>query len=193
MLTNLYLVRHAHSIYTADEWKRPLSERGFRDARYVTKLLQYQKMDHIISSPYQRAIQTVQGVADYYDKGIEIIDEFKERKLAENAVTDFQVAMTKVWNDWQFSWGGGESNAFAQQRGIRATYHILGKYSGKNIVIGTHGNIMVLIMNYFDARYDFHFWRALQMPDVYQLTFNGTILVEANHIIGGENNQWLKN
>ena len=186
MLTNLYLVRHAHSIYTSDEWKRPLSARGFRDARHVTKLLQYQKMDHIISSPYQRAIQTIQGVADYYDKRIEIINEFKERRLAENAVTDFQAAITKLWNDWQFSWEGGESNAFAQQRSIRATYHILEKYSGKNIVIGTHGNIMALIMNYFDPRYDYYFWESLQMPDVYRLIFNGIHFIGANHIVESE-------
>ena len=31
------------------------------------------------------------------------------------------------------------------------------KYEGKNIVIGTHGNIMVLLMNYFNWKYDLSF------------------------------------
>lgn len=48
---------------------------------------------------------------------------------------------------------------------------MLDKYNGKNIVIGTHGNIMVLIMNYFDSKYDFSFWKNLEMPDIYKLTF----------------------
>lgn len=32
MNTNIYLVRHGHSVYTSDELNRPLSEKGFRDA-----------------------------------------------------------------------------------------------------------------------------------------------------------------
>lgn len=48
---------------------------------------------------------------------------------------------------------------------------MLDKYNGKNIVIGTHGNIMVLIMNYFDSKYDFSLWKNLEMPDIYKLTF----------------------
>ncbi|MCC2441947.1 histidine phosphatase family protein, partial [Bacillus paranthracis] len=35
MLTNLYLVRHAHSTYTPEELKRPLSEKGLKDAYKV--------------------------------------------------------------------------------------------------------------------------------------------------------------
>lgn len=36
MGTNLYLVRHAHSVYTPDERNRPLSERGCLDAKKVS-------------------------------------------------------------------------------------------------------------------------------------------------------------
>gem|GEM_PF-7099402 len=31
--------------------------------------------------------------------------------------------------------------------------NILEKYKGENVVIGTHGNIMVLIMNFFDSQF----------------------------------------
>ena len=53
---------------------------------------------------------------------------------------------------------------------------------GKNIVIGTHGNIMVLIMNHFDAQYDYSFWKELKMPDVYRMTFDGLKLKEVKRI-----------
>ncbi|UUZ89998.1 hypothetical protein LJK87_28740 [Paenibacillus sp. P25] len=46
-------------------------------------------------------------------------------------------------------------------------------------MIGTHGNLMVLIMNYFDPKYDFDFWKRLGVPDIYRLTFEGTELKEA--------------
>lgn len=86
---------------------------------------------------------------------------------------NFPSAVKRVWEDDHFSWEGGESNVIAQQRGVRSTYQVLDKYNGKSIVVGTHGNIMALIMNYFDHQYDFLFWKSLDMPDIYQLSFDG--------------------
>lgn len=42
--------------------------------------------------------------------------------------------------------------------------HIIDKYKGKRIAIGTHGNIMAIMMNYFDKKYDYSFWKSLSMP-----------------------------
>lgn len=171
-MTNLYFVRHAHSTYTPNELERPLSEKGLHDASIVTEILKSEKIDIVISSPYRRAIQTVQGIANFIDKEIEIANDFRERKLSSEPIEDFPAAITKVWEDPQFAWDGGESNNIAQKRGVDITYHILEKYKGKNIAVGTHGNIMVLIMNYFHKKYDFTFWQDLHMPDIYKLTFD---------------------
>ncbi|WNS74983.1 histidine phosphatase family protein [Bacillus sp. DTU_2020_1000418_1_SI_GHA_SEK_038] len=172
-MTHLYFVRHAHSTYTPDELGRPLSKRGFVDAYEITEILKVEQIDIVISSPYSRAVQTVEAAANYFNREIEIVEGFRERKLTSGPVEDFTFAITKVWEDESFSWEGGESNAVAQKRGVAATFQILDKYEGKNIVIGTHGNIMVLIMNYFDQQYDFLFWKKLDMPDIYKLTFDG--------------------
>lgn len=131
MLTNLYFVRHAHSVYTSDELGRPLSERGMRDAEVVTELLKHERIDIVYSSPYQRAIQTVEGIAKHVGSRIEIEDDFKERKLAATAVDDFLAAVQKVWEDEAFCWEGGESNRLAQQRGVRAVFRILEKHKEK--------------------------------------------------------------
>ena len=56
------------------------------------------------------------------------------------------------------------------------------KYEGKNIVIGTHGNIMVLLMNYFNWKYDLEFWKTLHMPDVYKLNFDKNRFISAERI-----------
>lgn len=180
MSTNLYFVRHAHSIYTSDESIRPLSEKGLIDAEKVTQNLEKEKIDYVISSPYKRAVQTVEGIAVYFGKELIIENDFKECILSEDPVENFDLAVTKVWNEPSFSWKGGESNIIAQKRGVEATLKVLKRYEGKNIVIGTHGNIMVLIMNYFDKRYGFGFWKELDMPDIYKLTFDGTALKEVN-------------
>lgn len=65
---------------------------------------------------------------------------------------------------------------------MRAVFRILEKHKGKNVVISTHGNIMVLIMNYFDKQYDFRFWQRLAMPDIYQLSFRSNELMAIERI-----------
>ena len=182
MITNLYFVRHAHSHYSADELGRPLSEQGMNEAKGITDVLKRENIDVIISSPYKRAVQTVEGVAKHLEKEIEIIDAFKERILSEQPVIDFYEAMLQVWSNFDFSLPSGESNHLAQTRGVQATKEILGKYGGQNIAIGTHGNIMVLIMNHFDPIYDFSFWKQLHMPDIYQLTFYEQQLIEVKKV-----------
>jgi 2,3-bisphosphoglycerate-dependent phosphoglycerate mutase len=182
LLTNLYFVRHAHSTYTPDELKRPLSERGQADAEKITQILKKENIDYVISSPYIRAVQTVEGITDFTGKEVIIESGFKERMLSEVPVENFDLAITKVWEEPTFSLEGGESNIIAQKRCVEATLKVLERYEGKNIVVGTHGNIMVLIMNYFDKKYGFSFWKELNMPDIYKLTFDGTTLKEVKRI-----------
>lgn len=182
MITNLYFVRHAHSTYTPDELGRPLSERGMADARRMTRLLKMENIEHVISSPFKRAVQTVEGIAKELGKDIEIIDGFKERILSDRPVADFNEAIKKVWSNFDLSLDGGESNNIAQERGVASTIHVLDKYKGQNVAIGTHGNIMVLVMNYFDPQYDVHFWEQLAMPDIYKLTFHDKHLIEAKRL-----------
>ncbi|RDW18219.1 histidine phosphatase family protein [Oceanobacillus arenosus] len=176
MQTNLYLVRHAHSAYTPDELGRPLSAQGFIDAKRISKVLENEKIDVVNSSQYKRAVQTVEGISQVIGKKIIIENGFKERKLAENPVDDFDSAILKVWQNPSFSWKGGESNIDAQKRGVSAIFKLLDKYAEKNIAVGTHGNTIVLIMNCFDEKYDFHFWKNLDMPDIYKLTFDKKVL-----------------
>ncbi len=150
--------------------------------KIVTKLLETEGIDIVVSSPYKRAIQTVKGIAEYINTEVEIIDGFKERTLTIVPANDFTLAITKVWEDYNFSWEGGESNIVAQKRGVESTLSILEKYNGENVVIGTHGNIMVLIMNIFDSQFDFPFWKNLDIKEIYKLTFNGKALTNVEKV-----------
>ncbi|MFF2092405.1 histidine phosphatase family protein [Paenibacillus sp. NPDC058174] len=182
MITTLYLVRHAHSVYSSDEWNRPLSERGTEDALKVADRLKNEKITAVLSSPYKRAIQTVEGLAEIHSLKIVLEEDFRERLLAAEPVDDFNHAIEKVWTEPSFSWEGGESNLIAQERGVGALHRVLQRYEGENIAIGTHGNIMVLIMNALDTRFDFAFWRQLEMPDIYKLSFDGLNLIEVTRM-----------
>ncbi len=170
-ISKVYLVRHAHSEYTPDEKNRQLSEKGRVDALKVCEILMHEEIDVVVSSPYMRAIQTVEGVAATLNDTVEIWEDFRERKIAENPVDDFNKTMGSLWRDFEFEIDGGESNILAQERGVKALFKCIEKYKNKNVVVGTHGNIMVLIMNYFNKKYGYEFWKTLNMPDIYCLEF----------------------
>lgn len=182
MKTTIFFVRHAHSVYTPNELERPLSNKGFSDAVKMCRVFKKESIDVVISSPYKRVVQTVNGIAEMIHQEVILENGFKERKLSDQPIEDFEGAIRKVWEHPTFCWSGGESNVTAQQRGFEATIKVLDEYEGKSIVIGTHGNIMVLIMNYFDAHYDFSFWNSLKMPDVYKLIFENKKLLEVNRL-----------
>ncbi len=117
-MITIYFVRHAHSTYTKEERERPLSEKGYLDAENVTRLLKDKHIDVVISSPYKRAIQTVQGIAHTYKLSIQTEEDLRERLLSTEPVSNFNDAMQNVWEDWSFAYEGGESNDVAQRRAV---------------------------------------------------------------------------
>ena len=87
-MTTIYFVRHAHSTYTKEERERPLSEKGQLDAENVTHLLKDRHIDVVISSPYKRAIQTVQGIANTYHVSIEIEEDLQIFRIGKPTTCD---------------------------------------------------------------------------------------------------------
>ncbi|WP_246823365.1 histidine phosphatase family protein [Terribacillus saccharophilus] len=178
MLTTLYVVRHAHTIYTPDEQNRTLSEKGYNDAKIVQTLLADEKIDTYISSPYRRAWETIVS-----DASTAMLDErLRERQVAADPVKDFQGAMDRLWSQEEYAFPGGESNKNARARGLTAFQHILASYPGKRIAIGTHGNLMVLTMGHYDNQFDYNFWKQLPMPAIWKLTFDGQQYLRAESV-----------
>lgn len=172
MFTTVYLVRHADSIYTTDEMNRPISERGRLDAIELWRKFKDIDVHKVYSSPYKRAIQTVEGIALDKNLAINLIDDMRERKKIDGKLDNFQENVKKLWDNTSFKFIGGESNKEGQVRGVNAITNLLRENDGKSIVIGTHGDIMTLILNYYDNSYGYEFWKALDMPDAYKLTFS---------------------
>jgi 2,3-bisphosphoglycerate-dependent phosphoglycerate mutase len=175
MNTEVYFVRHAHSVFSLEhEETRELSEKGWRDAEKITQILSHENINHIISSSYVRARQTVKGLADLLNLEIELDSRFRERDLAarNHHFENPEEAMQKVFSNPVFKYPGGETNHEVQQRGIDGLRDAVKKYKGQKIAIGIHGNIMTCTMNYFDEKYDFKFWKQTTKPDIYQLTIS---------------------
>lgn len=174
MSTCIYMIRHGESPKTeGNERTRGLTEKGMSDACSVTELLKDEGIDVFISSPYQRAILTLENLAKTMGKEVIVFEDIKETMFAgDNRIVPNQElypAVRKMFADPELSLPGGETIAACYNRSMAILKHILHAYKGKKIALGTHGIVMTLMMRYFDSRYDVDFLFQTSKPDIYKL------------------------
>lgn len=188
MEKTIYMVRHADSPYVSgQERTRGLSDKGLLDADQVTKCLRLKPIDRVVSSPYERALATVRGLAEELKLQIEVEEDLRERMLAGSDLiigSRFNEAKRQLYADFSYSYLGGESSRSAQQRAVSVLNRLLDEPEGRHIVIGTHGDIMTLMLNAFDESYHYGFWLKTSMPDIYQLDFTDRRLLKVTRLWG---------
>jgi 2,3-bisphosphoglycerate-dependent phosphoglycerate mutase len=148
---------------------RPLSARGRQDAERVASLLVPARPTAIYSSPYRRARQTVEPLAERLGLPIQERSELRERALGDGWRQDWEAAIRPTWVDFHFAYPDGETNAEAEVR-ARAVYEeLVSRHRGQSLVVASHGNLIVLMLHHLDAGFGFELWRSLTLPDVYEL------------------------
>lgn len=185
MQTNIFMIRHAESPFIfGKERIRPLSEKGVKDAKKLNEIIQDIKFDSILSSPYKRALQTVEYATN--SSNIKICEGLKERPIKGNyklPKEEVEQAIKRSFIDIDFCLEGGETVREAQFRSLPIIFNILQDLELKNVAIGTHGNIMTSIMNYFEKdKYNYNFWKSTTKPDIYKLTFKGFSMLSSERI-----------
>ncbi|MBH0159215.1 histidine phosphatase family protein [Fictibacillus sp. 26RED30] len=186
MSTTVYMVRHGDSPKEGNERTRGLTEKGYEDARRVTELLRDKKIDVVVSSPYLRSILTVEQVALHTGKEVMVMEDLRERVFSSsgNRLDDKELGplLEKSFADFTFYFENGESNAACQKRAVLVLKELLRTYQDKNMVIGTHGAVMTLMMNYFNSSFDIEFLYSTTKPDIYRLEFNNENLVSVERV-----------
>jgi 2,3-bisphosphoglycerate-dependent phosphoglycerate mutase len=168
-MTIFYLVRHAHADWIPTE-QRPLSPKGQEDAQRVADRLCHFPITKIYSSPFLRALQTILPLAERLGLSVDNEPDLRERKLSDgSSVKDFFAAVKQAWEDPSFAHPGGETNNAAQHRGVAVVKRLAKKHKGELLVLSTHGNLLALVLQYYDSGIDYVFWKALTMPDIYEL------------------------
>ena len=167
MNNTYYFIGHAHSSYTPDEINRPLSDKGQASLAQLDFLAD-KPITAIYSSPYRRAIQTVEPLAQSLKLAIQTDNRLIERKLSSQAIADpdFEEALMKLWSRPTFSLVGGESNQQAKQRTLAFLHELEIKHQNEEIIISSHGNLICILLSAFDLSIDYNFWHNLSMPDV---------------------------
>ena len=167
MNNTYYFIRHAHSNYTPDEVNRSLSDKG-QESLVQIEFLADKPITAIYSSPYQRAIQTVEPLAQNLKLPIQTDQRLVERKLSSQAIADqdFEESLMQLWAQPTLSLVGGESNQQAQQRALALLHELESKHQNEEIIISSHGNLICILLSAFDSNIDYNFWHNLSMPDV---------------------------
>jgi len=191
MNTYIYMVRHGESSkLEGSERTRGLTEKGSLDAHRVTDILKTEGIDTFISSPYKRAVLTIEKTANFYEKEILIYENLKECMFSsgDQVISDKEVypLVKKMFSNPDCTLMEGESYKDCQRRVVKVLKEILMDFQGQKIVIGTHGLVMTLMMNYFDKQYGFEFLIHTSKPDIYKLEFNDEKLLNVKKLWIGE-------
>jgi 2,3-bisphosphoglycerate-dependent phosphoglycerate mutase len=176
----IVLVRHAQSVpggtpgWEADDDGRPLTEQGLRDAEELAFELDPYHFDAAYSSPYARSMQTVTPTAARRSMQVLVLEDLRERRLVMTPGDDWASLMQRAWADPDFAAPGGETGREAQRRGMRALDLLRARHpDGGRLLVGSHGNLISLILQVLepDVGHDFH--QAMPNPAVFHLEHDG--------------------
>lgn len=178
MSKSIYIVRHCQA--QGQPAESQLTKDGFQQAAELATFFSYRQIDRIISSPYLRAIQTVEPMSKETNIHIEIDDRLTERMLSSRDLPDWMDKLKATYDDLKLKYEGGESSKEAMDRIVSVVEETFGS-DEENTVIVTHGNIMSLLLKNYQDSFGFEDWKNLRNPDVFLLKRNGktdTVTVE---------------
>ena len=174
------LVRHAQSVWPGtppwenDDDQRPLTEKGLRDADELAFELDPYHFDAVYSSPYPRSMQTVAPTAARRSLEVQPLDDLRERRLVTKPTDDWAELMVKAWADPNWAAPGAETGREAQRRGLRALDLLRARHAlGGRLLVGSHGNLISLILQSLEPGVDHAFHLAMPMPAVFHLEHDG--------------------
>ena len=175
-VTTVYFVRHAQPNYdNHDDLTRELTEKGLADRMRVVTALENVTVDAVISSPFKRAVDTVQPLADVRGLTVQTDADFRERKVGDGWLEDFTAFAKQQWADFDFTLEHGESLRQVQQRNLAALARVLQRHHGQTVLIGTHGTALSTLMEHFAPPFGYAGFERIRnvMPWVVRMTFEG--------------------
>ncbi|WP_040212317.1 histidine phosphatase family protein [Clostridium polynesiense] len=179
-MTGIYFVRHALPDFSVkDDLTRPLSEKGKKDAEKVREFLLDKEIYKAYSSPFKRSMDTIKPFTEKAGLAIEIIEDLRERKVDNVWIEDFDSFCRSQWEDFEYKLNYGECLREVQVRNIKALNSILEGHRGENIIIGTHGTALSLIINYYDKSFGYRGFERIKsiMPYIVFMEFQEKNLI----------------
>lgn len=174
-MTTVYFVRHAQPNYeNHDDMQRELTQKGMADRELVTAFLRDKEIDLALSSPYRRSVDTIRDFTDSAGLTIEIVEDFRERRVDSVWIPDFDAFAEKQWADFSYKLTDGECLGEVQTRNVAALRRVVQTHPGKNIIVGSHGTALSTIINYFRPSFGFADFQRIKgkMPWIVEFNFD---------------------
>jgi 2,3-bisphosphoglycerate-dependent phosphoglycerate mutase len=174
MRTTVYFIRHAQPDFSVrEDAVRPLSAKGKLDAESLVGCFAGIPIDHVYSSPFLRAVDTVRPLAVQRGLPIERVEAFRERKVDAGWIEDFHAFARRQWADFQYKLTDGECLAEVQARNVGALAEVLKRHPGGSLVIGTHGTALSTMLHHLDPSYGYDWFERIRtvMPLVVKVVF----------------------
>jgi 2,3-bisphosphoglycerate-dependent phosphoglycerate mutase len=175
MSTEVVLVRHARSVPRAaggpDEFTRPLTADGLRQAAELVPTLVALRASAVWSSPYRRAIQTVQPTADALGLPVRTRWELREWDDGLPYTEDWEPHYARSWADPSFARPGGESLDQLSARAVDAVRAIVHQDHGRVVLVASHGTFISRALAGFGVAVDWAVVRRMPMPAICRLRF----------------------
>ncbi|AQL56802.1 histidine phosphatase family protein [Abyssicoccus albus] len=175
-MTTFYFVRHAKSDpFRGSDKDRSITEEGYIQAQKLVEVFKHIEFDLLITSPYQRAIDTLIYLALDRRDTIQTYEELKEIRLSNEPIQDvleYQQLMKKIFKEPSFNLDDCESIKHTQDRAVPIIRDLVKRYPDDTIIVGTHGTLFTAILKYFDDQYGYEFWKSLKQPDIYKVVID---------------------
>ncbi len=162
-MTQILLIRHGETAWNAVRRLQghldiPLSAEGRRQAKALASALQAEKLDAIISSDLQRAVQTAGEVARLQGLSTRLDPQLRERCFGDfegKLYSELPEIYPEAYAQWRLRdpdfhfpakpdepTNRGESIREFHQRVVQSLRHYAQQFEGKTIAIVAHGGVL---------------------------------------------------
>ncbi|MDG5786226.1 phosphoglycerate mutase family protein [Evansella sp. AB-P1] len=168
-MQKIYIIRHCKAEGQPAESR--LTDEGVNQSYELAEFFTSIPVNRIISSPYTRAVDSIKPLSNKKDINIEIDQRLVERVLSTEDLPDWMEKLEETFHNKNLKFPGGESSEEALSRIVGVIDDIVQSDVDSSVIV-THGNLMALLLNYFDHQFGFDQWKLLTNPDVFLLTLD---------------------
>jgi probable phosphoglycerate mutase len=174
-MTTLFLLRHGLTAVTGKKLYGQtrgisLDERGLAQAEQLVARFSPVRVTAVYSSPLERCIETVEPLANA--RGLPVIERDGLIEMDAGTWTNrplAQLRRTRLWRDVMdrpshFRFPDGDSFAEAQARVLAEIHAIAARHPRGRVVVGTHGDIVRMLVSHFTGAHLDLFQRTMSDP-----------------------------
>jgi 2,3-bisphosphoglycerate-dependent phosphoglycerate mutase len=178
-MKSIYFVRHGKASLDGDDLNRGLTEEGSIQAEQLMGIIKNlnPQPSVIYSSPYRRAILSIEPYANSCNIPITTNVDLREKKISDKPIDDIVKVRKAMWKDLNYRHTGGETGVEVQERGMQVIKAILAEMKVNSAaLIASHGNFIGLMINIFKPEFRYDEWKNMSMPDIFRIDIedNGT-------------------